>query len=381
MGRGGSALEAMAVQGAQEASAGQETWEAMVVQPPYGRQTWLRSGRRAWDSHSRRAGQMNGRLTWLRIDRQAWVSRGRRAGESRDRRAWLRSGWRTWLMSGRWTWLTSGQWTCSTRGHPAKLPHFLRGLWRKDEGRVQGAQEALAGQETREAMVVQPPWPWLRHSARPPQPEPYGLHSGTIALLGLNSGTGALLGLKSGTGALRGLKSGTGLSTGTGAHSGLGSESGALYGHDESTTALLGLEVETGALSGVTQDPLPLRQHENANRQDKTRQDRQDWIKLKLFLWTRLLGTWLDSGQGLEPALDSWSGHWSELWSWSEPQLAGLASEWPAGLREPQLAGLTSERPAGLREPQPVGLSERQPANLTLEWPANLTDGWPAGLG
>ncbi len=101
-----------------------------------GRRTWLRSGRRAWDRHSRRAGQMNGRLTWLRIDRQAWVSRGRRAGESCDRRAWLRSGRRTWLMSGRQTWLTSGQWTCSTRGHPAELPRFLRGLWRNDEQRL-----------------------------------------------------------------------------------------------------------------------------------------------------------------------------------------------------------------------------------------------------
>ncbi len=53
----------------------------------------LTGGRQAWNSHSRRAGQMIGWQTWLMIDQQAWVSRGRRAG-------WLRSGRRTWQMSG-----------------------------------------------------------------------------------------------------------------------------------------------------------------------------------------------------------------------------------------------------------------------------------------
>ncbi len=34
----------------------------------------------------------------------------------------------------------------------------------------------------------------------------------------------------------------------------------------------------------------------------------QDKTRLKQFLWTILPGTRLDSGQALEPALDSWSG-------------------------------------------------------------------------
>ncbi len=66
--------------------------------------------------------------------------------------------------------------------------------------------------------------------------------------------------------------------------------------------SLLGLDVESGALSGVTQEPLPSRQHENPNR--------QDWINLKLFLWTSdltLVRGWClhwTLGQGLAGGLD-----------------------------------------------------------------------------
>ncbi len=96
-------------------------WRSLELWRP-----WQAVFRQTWDSHSRRAGQMNGWQTWLRIDRQGWVSRGRRA--------WLRSGWRTWLRSGRRTWVSrsrragqmNGRRTWLTSGQQAWVSHSWR---------------------------------------------------------------------------------------------------------------------------------------------------------------------------------------------------------------------------------------------------------------
>ncbi len=91
------------------------------------------------------------------------------------------------------------------------------------------------------------PWPWPRHSARPPRP---GLYSPPKKYLG----------------GLTGDRNSLGLSTGTGTRSGLGSEAEALSGHDEGTQQLYNSPPWAGCgVRGplrVTQELLPYHQQE-----------------------------------------------------------------------------------------------------------------------
>ncbi len=181
------------------------------------------------------------------------------------------------------------------------------------------------GVGTLEAAQNSPPW-----DSRPPERYPWRVRQTDIAppppphphrILGLEAeGTTALSGLDLGTGALSGLNSGTG------APSGLGSESEVHSGPDMRPTALLGLNVESGTLSGLDSGTASIEATREASGLGmasvamtreaacfwRTSMDKTDWLELIMWtrqdLWTRLQGTWHDSGQVLGPSLDSGLG-------------------------------------------------------------------------